>query len=77
MRKTYAKQAVKCSCCPRITDTPRRGMCFACYQRELRKSSLPPAACCISCGIRDPLVLRLSPFGVLCANDLARARAAS
>lgn len=50
-------------------------MCFACYQRELRGSGLPDNACCESCGIRDPLVLRVTPFGVLCANDHARRRA--
>ncbi len=75
MRKTFGKQAVTCSKCPRITDCPRKGMCFACYQRELRGSGLPDNACCIACGIRDPLVLRVTPFGVLCANDHARRRA--
>lgn len=74
MRKTYAKQAVTCARCPRITDTPRRGLCFACYQRVLRNASLPADACCIQCGVRDPIVLRVTPFGVLCANDHARRR---
>lgn len=76
MRKTYAKQPVKCSKCPRVTDEPRRGLCFNCYQRERRGAALPEDACCADCGETDPLVLRVTPFGVLCANDHARARAA-
>ncbi len=77
MRKTYAKQAVQCRRCPRETTEPRRGLCFNCYQRDRRGSALPEHAACSECGESDPLVLRVTPFGVLCANDHARARAAS
>lgn len=75
MRKTYSKQPIACSTCPRVTDSPRKGQCFACYQRGLRGAALPQAATCRRCGETDPLVLRVTPFGVLCANDHARARA--
>jgi|GEM_PF-2933438 len=76
MRKAYyLKQPTACARCPRVTDSPRKGLCFACYQRDLRGSALAPDACCLRCGESDPLVLRVTPFGVLCANDHARARA--
>jgi len=76
MRKTFAKQLVPCSSCLRFTDKPRHGLCFACYQRARRGSVLPYAAECAQCGETDPIVLRVTPAGVLCANDHARARAA-
>jgi NMD protein affecting ribosome stability and mRNA decay len=75
MRKTTGRQPITCSKCPRITDQPRKGLCFACYQREWRNAALPENACCQRCSETDPLVLRVTPFGVLCANDHARARA--
>lgn len=76
MRKTYGKQPVTCAKCPRLTDQPRRGLCFNCYQRERRGSALELGAACAECGEDDPIVLRVTPFGVLCANHHARARAA-
>jgi len=75
MRKTYAKQPVACTDCPRVTDSPRLGKCFACYQRFRRGSQLPADACCVRCKVADPIVLRVTRFGVLCANDHALARA--
>jgi hypothetical protein len=66
---------VQCSSCPRETDQPRRGKCFGCYLRERRGSSLPYQAACKECGEDDPIVLRVTPFGILCANHHARARA--
>jgi len=76
MRKTYAKQSVVCSRCPRTTDTPRLGLCFACYQRERRGTQIADGAACANCGETDRVVLRITSLGVLCANDHARARAA-
>jgi NMD protein affecting ribosome stability and mRNA decay len=76
MRKTYAKQTVICRTCPRATDAPRHGLCFACYQRVRRGSALPAKAACEQCGETDRVVLRKTPHGILCANDHARTRAA-
>jgi hypothetical protein len=82
MRKTYAKKPIHCTRCPRTTLEPRRNscgetVCFNCYQRERRGAVLELGATCSQCGEDDPLVLRVTPFGVLCANDHARARAAA
>lgn len=76
MRKTYGKDPVQCSKCPRTTTEPRLGMCFCCYQRDRRGTGVPIGATCHKCGESDPLVLSATPFGVLCWNDHARARAA-
>ncbi len=75
MRKTYAKQSVTCKHCPRLTDSPRLGLCMGCYLRVRRGSTLPDEARCEQCGETDRMVLRHTPQGILCANDQARARA--
>ncbi len=61
--------------CPRVTDSPRNGKCFNCYQRQRRGVAAPAGAHCRRCKETDPLVLSVTPFGVLCMNDHARARA--
>lgn len=76
MRNTFEKVKVQCLCgCGRVTDKPRQGMAFACYQRARRGSVLLRNAACKQCGETDRIVLRNTAAGVLCANDLARSRA--
>jgi len=75
MRKTYEKQPVACTDCPRLTTSPRKGRCFACYQRIRRGIAAPPGSKCRRCKETDLLVLSVTKFGVLCLNDAARVRA--
>lgn len=64
---------VKCSACPRTTTEPRKGLCFACYQRDRRGHDRAKA--CAVCAVGDPRVLRRHKlalgFETLCANHSA------
>jgi len=65
---------VKCVCCPRMTDEPRKGMCQGCYGRRRRGSALPVDARC-TCGQDNPIALLRAPWGVTCYNCRALAAA--
>ena len=75
MRKTYSREPVPCTDCPRLTRSPRKGRCFTCYQRVRRGVAAPAGSCCLRCAETDLLVLSVTAFGVLCLNDAARYRA--
>ena len=69
---------IACQDCGSLTSTPRKGLCFACYQRQLRGTALPAGAICAHCGDRRRPVLRWSSIGqaraVLCGNCVLLAR---
>lgn len=62
-----------CTACARPTAEPRRGMCFACYQRA-RRGHVASSACAV-CATADRRVLRrhqlVDGWTVLCANHAA------
>ncbi len=65
----------RCQICGKPTDKPRRGLCFACYQRQRRGHQL--AGPCAICGLEDKRLLRRHQLAdglvVLCANHAALA----
>jgi len=69
---------IACEHCGSLTSTPRKGLCFACYQRQLRGNELPAGAICAHCGEPRRAVLRWSSVGraraVLCGNCALLAR---
>lgn len=69
-----AKPMVQCTDCPRMTDEPRGGKCLGCYQRTRRGTALPTGARC-TCGQDNPIALVRSPWGVICYNCRALAKA--
>lgn len=76
MRRATCNTA--CKDCGSLTSTPRKGLCFACYQRQLRGTALPAGAVCAHCGEQRRPVLRWSRVGqaraVLCGNCVLLAR---
>lgn len=64
-----------CRKCPRTSNQLRDGLCFACYLRERRGTSLPDGARCFTCENPNPIVLVLQGHRVLCLNCRALERA--
>lgn len=64
-----------CRKCPRSSNQLRDGMCFACYLRERRGTSLPDGAQCFTCQTPNPIVLVMQGPRVLCLNCRALERA--
>ena len=73
MRRRSNAPPVACVRCTRQTEEPRRGLCFACYQRERRGHDVSDA--CAVCETRDARVLRRHALvcgpSTLCANHSA------
>ena len=69
-RSTGNETARQCLACARPTTEPRKGLCFACYQRQGRGHET--ALECACCGVKDRRVLRRHRLGedwsTLCAN---------
>jgi hypothetical protein len=73
IRRLASKVERPCVGCARPTTHPRKGLCFACYQRA-RRGHVTQSECAV-CGTRDRRVLRrhklASGLETLCANDAA------